>query len=79
LQAHIEGHGPRMVLDLDAVRWWRWRWRWCASSASVRQQASHSSIAPPLYASGLPGSNIGQDKVAWGFTIARVRQARRFG
>ena len=77
LQAHIGGHGPRMVLDLDAVTLVEVevvRFLGVCEAAGIA--LLHGS---PLYASGLPRSNIGQDTVAWSFTIARVRQARRFG
>ena len=77
LQAHREGHGPRMVLDLDAVTLVEVevvRFLGVCEAAGIA--LLHGS---PLYASGLPRSNIGQDKVVWSFTIARVRQARRFG
>jgi hypothetical protein len=77
LQAHIEGHGPRIVLDLDAVTLVEVevvRFLGVCEAAGIA--LLHGS---PLYASGLPRSNIGQEKVAWSFTIARVRQARRFG
>ena len=77
LQAHIEGHGPRIVLDLDAVTLVEVevvRFLGVCEAAGIA--LLHCS---PLYARGLPRSNIGQDKVVWSFTIARVRQARRFG
>jgi hypothetical protein len=77
LQAHIEGHGPRIVLDLDAVTLVEVevvRFLGVCEAAGIA--LLHGS---PLYARGLPRSNIGQEKVAWSFTIARVRQARRFG
>jgi len=77
LQAHREGHGPRIVLDLDAVTLVEVevvRFLGVCEAAGIARL--HGS---PLYASGSPGSHIGQDKVAWSFTMARVRQARRFG
>jgi len=77
LQAHREGHGPRIVLDLDAVTLVEVevvRFLGVCEAAGIA--LLHCS---PLYARGLPRSNIGQDKVVWSFTIARVRQARRFG
>jgi hypothetical protein len=68
-----------MVLDLDAVTLVEVevevvRFLGVCEAADIA--LLHCS---PLYARGSPGSTIGQDKVAWGFTIARVRQARRFG
>jgi len=46
LQAQIERNGPRIALDLDEVT--LVDVEVCASSASVRQKASHSSIAHPI-------------------------------
>jgi len=63
LQAHIEGHGPRMVLDLDAVTLVEVevvRFLGVCEAADIA--LLHCS--PPLYARGSPGSNIGQEKVA---------------
>ena len=77
LQAQIERNGPRMALDLDEVTLVDVevvRFLGVCEAAGIA--LLHGS---PLDASGLPRSNIGQDTVAWSFTIARVRQARRFG